>query len=83
MKSIEQIIQLQLLLQSVIHKIEDLDGNVLFKQKLKQLTNNYYTFITRLVEGVTDNMDLEEGEVYVEMVNELDKLVNSFKLDKV
>jgi len=76
----KEVIQLQFLLQSVLHKIEDLDDKIIFKRELKQRSNAYYKHIEKIVEGVTSNMDEHESESHVEVVKNIDELINNINI---
>jgi hypothetical protein len=77
----EDIIKLQVLLQSVLHKIEDIDDRAIFKQQLKQTSNRYYNQIEKFVEGITKEMNLEESNYHIEIVNKIDRIVNDIKIE--
>lgn len=78
----EEVIRLHFLLQSVLHKIEDLDGSLMFKRELKQRSNAYYKHIEKIVEGVTVNMNTTESESHIKIVNEIDNIVNGIQVLK-
>jgi hypothetical protein len=77
----EEIIRLQLLLQSVLHKIEDIDDRAIFKQQLRQTSNRYYNQIEKFVEGITKEMNIEESNYHIEIVNKIDRIVNEVKIE--
>lgn len=77
----EDILRLNFLLQSVIHKIEDLDNSVYYKHELKRLSNRYYKYIESIIEKTTFSMNTEEHIEYSKVVNEIDLLINNVEIE--
>ena len=81
MKDIKTTLKIFIQLQSLIHSIDDLSESVLFKQELKQKTNRYLKTIETKLNLIGRSMDQEEQEYFNSIVSELDKLVDTIKIE--
>ena len=74
MKDLTTALKLFCQLQSVCHSIDELSDTVLFKRRLKQITNAYLKAIEMQVIELTEAMGLEEMDNYADIVRQLDEL---------
>lgn len=81
MKDIKTTLKIFIQLQSLIHSIDDLSESVLFKRELKQKSNNYLKTIETKLNLIGRSMDKEEQEYFNSIVSELDKLVDTIKIE--
>jgi hypothetical protein len=77
MKDLTTALKLFCQLQSVIHTCDQLSDSVIFKRRLKQMTNAYLKVIETQVIELTDAMGLEEMDNYSEVVRQLDALADT------
>lgn len=81
MKDIKTTLKIFIQLQSLVHSIDELSESVLFKQELKQKSNNYLKTIETKLNLIGRSMDNEEQEYFNSIVSELDKLVDTIKIE--
>ena len=81
MNDIKTTLKIFIQLQSLVHSIDELSESVLFKQELKQKSNNYLKTIETKLNLIGRSMDNEEQEYFNSIVNELDKLVDTIKIE--
>jgi len=81
MKDIKTTLKIFIQLQSLVHSIDELSESVLFKQELKLKTNNYLKTIETKLNLIGRSMDNEEQEYFNSIVSELDKLVDTIKIE--
>jgi len=81
MKDIKTTLKIFIQLQSLVHSIDELSESVLFKQELKQKSNNYLKTIETKLNLIGRSMDKEEQEYFNSIVSELDKLVDTIKIE--
>jgi len=81
MKDIKTTLKIFIQLQSLIHSIDDLSESVLFKRELKQKSNNYLKTIETKLNLIGRSMDKEEQQYFNSIVQELDKLVDTIKIE--
>ena len=81
MKDIKTTLKIFIQLQSLVHSIDELSESVIFKQDLKQKTNNYLKTIETKLNLIGRSMDKEEQEYFNSIVSELDKLVDTIKIE--
>ena len=79
---ISNLVQLNCILQVVLHKLDDIQAQQGNKQELKQRVNVFGTFIERRVESMTKQMDINEGDTYNALVKEIEDLVNTIVVVK-
>jgi len=68
-------------LQSLVHSLDSLSDSVIFKRELKMKTNNYLNTIETKLNLIGRAMDEEETEYFNSIVSELDKLVDTIKIE--
>lgn len=76
----DEVMSLVCLLQSVIHKIDDLDYKTAFKHEMKQRTNAYLKHIEKFVDNVVDVMNTDEADQYVQIVKHIDEIANKITI---
>ena len=81
MKDTKTTLKIFIQLQSLVHSIDELSESVLFKQELKQKSNNYLKTIETKLNLIGRSMDKEEQEYFNSIVSELDKLVDTIKIE--
>ena len=81
MNDIKTTLKIFIQLQSLVHSIDELSESVLFKQELKQKSNNYLKTIETKLNLIGRSMDKEEQEYFNSIVSELDKLVDTIKIE--
>ena len=81
MKDIKTTLKIFIQLQSLVHSIDELSESVIFKQDLKQKTNNYLKTIETKLNLIGRSMDQEEQTYFNSIVSELDKLVDTIKIE--
>jgi len=81
MKDIKTTLKIFIQLQSLVHSIDELSESVLFKRELKQKSNNYLKTIETKLNLIGRSMDKEEQEYFNSIVSELDKLVDTIKIE--
>lgn len=81
MKDIKTTLKIFIQLQSLTHSIDELSESVLFKQELKQKTNNYLKTIESKLNIIGRSMDQNEQDYFNSIVNELDNLVDSINIE--
>ena len=81
MKDIKTTLKIFIQLQSLVHSIDELSESVLFKQELKQKSTNYLKTIETKLNLIGRSMDNEEQEYFNSIVSELDKLVDTIKIE--
>jgi len=81
MKDIKTTLKIFIQLQSLVHSIDELSESVLFKRELKQKSNNYLKTIETKLNLIGRSMDQEEQEYFNSIVSELDKLVDTIKIE--
>ncbi len=79
---IKDVLALYLLCQSLVHKVDDLSGKVIFKQEFKKRSNNYCSFVEKHLNTLTKDMDFSESDYYISIVREIDKLVNGIEVEQ-
>lgn len=79
---IKNVLQLFLLSQSMIHQIDNISDKVLFKQEFKRRTNRYQAYLEKYINTLTNSMDINESQYYVELVAKIDSVVESVELEK-
>lgn len=80
-KDIKDVLQLSLLSQSMIHKIDNISDSVIFKQEFKKRTNNFLSFLEKHINTLTNEMDSEEGQYYVDIVSKIDEIVEGIEVE--
>ena len=80
LEELSDLLQLQVMLQVTLHKIDSMSSKRYFQQSFKMKTNNFYTFIEKKVEAMTKDMNLAQGEVYNAMTKEVEDLVNTINV---
>ena len=80
MTDIEKTLSLLIQLQSVIHTLDSLSHEVIYKREFKMRVENFYNFIEKHIEKTTDILDLKESDQWVKITTELEKLTSSIKL---
>tara|TARA_R110000822_G_scaffold79199_3_gene189565 strand:+ start:1007 stop:1255 length:249 start_codon:yes stop_codon:yes gene_type:complete len=81
MNDIKTTLKIFIQLQSLVHSIDDLSESVLFKRELKQKSNNYLKTIETKLNLIGRSMDKEEQQYFNSIVSELDKLVDTIKIE--
>jgi len=81
MKDIKTTLKIFIQLQSLVHSLDELSESVLFKRELKQKSNNYLKTIETKLNLIGRSMDKEEQEYFNSIVSELDKLVDTIKIE--
>jgi len=81
MNDIKTTLKIFIQLQSLVHSLDELSESVIFKQDLKQKTNNYLKTIETKLNLIGRSMDNEEQEYFNSIVQELDKLVDTIKIE--
>ena len=81
MNDIKTTLKIFIQLQSLVHSIDELSESVLFKRELKQKSNNYLKTIETKLNLIGRSMDKEEQEYFNSIVSELDKLVDTIKIE--
>jgi len=81
-ENLNRIFQSCLLLQMALHKLEDCQGKVIFVKENKQRLNNTITWLDRIVNQLTTQLDTVEAEEYTSIINQLENAVNEIKLVK-
>lgn len=81
-ENLNRIFQSCLLLQMALHKLEDCQGKVIFVKDNKQRLNNTITWLDRIVNQLTTQLDTVEAEEYTSIINQLEQAVNEIKLVK-
>jgi len=76
-------IQITALLQILIFIIDDLSSEVIYKQELKQRTNNYYNYIESFVTPITKELDIKQCDDYLGMIQELQKIISTLQLSRL
>jgi len=80
LEELSDLMQLQVLLQTVVHKIDVMSTKPYFKQAFKMLTNKYYNIVEKKIEVMTKGMDNVQGDTYNGMVKEVEDLVGTIKV---
>lgn len=81
-ENLNRIFQSCLLLQMALHKLEDCQGKVIFVKENKQRLTNTITWLDRIVNQLTTQLDTVEAEEYTSIINQLEQAVNEIKLVK-
>ena len=69
-----------LLLQSVLHQLDEVTDSSLHKFRIKQITNNFIKEAEKLVNIYSDNLDEVTAKSYVDIVQDVDKLINTLQI---
>jgi len=80
-QDIKTTLKIFIQLQSLVHSLDELSESVLFKRELKLKTNNYLKTIETKLNLIGRSMDKEEQEYFNSIVSELDKLVDTIKIE--
>jgi len=80
LEELSDLLQLQVLLQVILHKIDSMSSKRYFKQAFKMVVNKFYCFIEKKVEAMTKDMNLMQGNVYNAMTKEVEDLVNTINV---
>lgn len=80
-KDIKNVLQLSLLCQSVVSKVDQLHNNVLFKHRFKQKTNKYVEFLDKHLNELLKECDKEEFEYYNSITLKIDELLDGIELE--
>ena len=80
-QDIKTTLKIFIQLQSLVHSLDELSESVLFKRELKQKSNNYLKTIETKLNLIGRSMDKEEQEYFNSIVSELDKLVDTIKIE--
>lgn len=74
MNELKTVVLIYIKCQSLLHSIDDLSDKPIFKQWLKRQTNRYIKDLERFIRDLEPALSNEEGDMFVSLVNELDKI---------
>lgn len=79
-KNLDLTLALTLQMQSVIHTIDELSHDVIYKREFKQRCDNFYSWLEKHVEPMTANLPEDTINKWVDIVSEIDKIVDKIKI---
>lgn len=79
-KDIDLTLALTLQMQSVLHTIDELSNEVIYKRDFKQRCDNFYAWLEKHVEPMTAKLPEETVNQWVDIVNKFDKIVKNIHL---
>lgn len=82
MKEIKTTLAIVIKLQSLIHSLDDLQDNVIYKHKLKQETNRYLKTIESFVNKIGASLDESESKYYTKLVKEIDDVCEKIEIEQ-
>ena len=86
--NLEIVTRIQILQQCTLHQIDELSHSTLYKREHKQRFENFYSYISKLVETLTDAFNSEDEDVkkemvsYIEVCNEIDKVLTKVTIEE-
>lgn len=79
-KNLDLTLALTLQMQSVLHTIDELSHDVIYKREFKQRCDNFYSWLEKHVEPMTANLPEDTVNKWVDIVAELDAIVDKIKI---
>jgi hypothetical protein len=79
-KDLDLTLALTLQMQSILHTLDELSHEVIYKREFKQRCENFYTWIEKIVENVSEQLPADTAQQWVDIVNEIDKIVQKIQL---
>ena len=67
--------------QSILHDLDELSHSVRYRQEFKMRNENYYNYISKFAEALTQQVNTEEGQNYADIVAEFDRLGQTIKVE--
>ena len=80
-EDLETVLRIQILMQSVLYQIDELSHSTAYRNQNKQRFENFYTYVSKLVEKLTDAFNSEDKQVkkemdkYIKITNEIEKIL--------
>jgi len=84
---LETVTRIQCLMQCVLYQIDELSSDTIYKREHKQRFENFYTYISKLVETLTDGFKSEDTQVqkemesYVKICNEIEEILTKVTIE--
>jgi hypothetical protein len=78
--TLNSIFQCCILMQTALHRLESVSDSVIFVRQNKQELNRTIKFLSQNVEELTMQLDCKESQEYIDIVNEVEKVINQIKL---
>jgi hypothetical protein len=69
-----------LLMQSVLHQLDEVSDSSLHKFRIKQITNLFIKEAEKIVNVYANNLEEETAKSYVEIVQNVDNLINTLQV---
>jgi hypothetical protein len=79
-KDLDLTLALTLQMQSILHTLDELSHEVIYKREFKQRCENFYTWVEKIVENVSEQLPADTAQKWVDIVNEIDKIVQKIQL---
>jgi hypothetical protein len=67
-------------MQSILHTLDKISHYPIYKREYKQRCENFYSWIEKIVEPMTEDLNDEARYKWAEIVNEFDKIVDNIKI---
>lgn len=79
-KDLNLTLALSVQMQSMLHTLDKLSHEPIYKREFKQRCENFYSWLEKIVEPMTENLADDGRYRWSDIVNELDKIVDKIKL---
>ena len=79
-KDLNLTLALSVQMQSMLHTLDKLSYEPIYKREFKQRCENFYSWLEKIVEPMTETLHEDSVQKWVDIVNELDKIVDKIKL---
>ena len=85
---LETVTRIQCLMQVALYEMDKLSYSTLYVRQNKQRFENFYTYISKLVETLTDGFKSEDKQVqkemesYVKICNEIEEILTKVTIER-
>lgn len=79
-KDLDLTLALSIQMQSMLHTIDKLSHEPIYKREFKQRCDNFYSWLEKIVEPLTDDLHEDAVQRWVDIVNEIDKIVDKIQI---
>ena len=79
-KDLNLTLALSVQMQSMLHTLDKLSHEPIYKREFKQRCDNFYAWLEKIVEPMTEKLSDDGRFKWADIVNELDKIVDKIKL---